>query len=172
LFPAEQAKGYKRIVDRIIRLLNVITGFDACSLQPNSWRTGRICGLLTIRNFHLANDEAQPQCDPDPDLLHTAPILLRPLWRDEVGCSKALDNGYIDVADFKAKAEQHSVNLAGTMITYPSTYGIFEEEIKLICDIVHQHGGQVLHGWGKHECTVRIDLTGGHWCRCLSPEFA
>jgi len=56
---------------------------------------------------------------------------------------KALENGYIDVVDFKAKAEQHGANLAGTMITYPSTYGIFEEEIKLICDIVHQHGGQV-----------------------------
>jgi glycine dehydrogenase len=56
---------------------------------------------------------------------------------------KALDNGYIDVADFKAKAEQYSANLAGTMITYPSTYGVFEEEIKLICDLVHQHGGQV-----------------------------
>mgnify|MGYP003694497637 CR=1 FL=1 len=102
-----------------------------------------------------------------------APILLQPLWPGmKVVVVKALENGYIDVADFKAKAEQHSVNLAGTMITYPSTYGIFEEEIKLICDIVHQHGGQVYMDGANMNAQSGLTSPAAYWCRCLSLEFA
>jgi glycine dehydrogenase len=112
-------------------------------LQPNSGAQGEFAGLLTIRNFHLANGDANRNVILIPISAHGTNPASAVMAGMKVVVVKALENGYIDVADFKAKAEQHSVNLAGTMITYPSTYGIFEEEIKLICDIVHQHGGQV-----------------------------
>src|SRR4029077_3455164 len=141
--PADQAKGYKKIVDELGDHLNAITGFDACSLQPNSGAQGEFAGLLTIRNFHLANGDATRNVILIPISAHGTNPASAVMAGMKVVVVKALENGYIDVADFKAKAEQYSANLAGTMITYPSTYGIFEEEIKLICDIVHQHGGQV-----------------------------
>ncbi len=141
--PAEQAKGYKRIVDELSDYLNAITGLDACSLQPNSGAQGEFAGLLTIRNYHWSNGDAHRNVILIPISAHGTNPASAVMAGMKVVVVKALENGYIDVADFKAKAEQHSANLAGTMITYPSTYGIFEEEIKLICDIVHQHGGQV-----------------------------
>jgi glycine dehydrogenase len=141
--PADQVEGYKQIVDELTTYLNAITGFDACSLQPNSGAQGEFAGLLTIRNYHLANNDARRNVILIPISAHGTNPASAVMAGMKVVVVKALDNGYIDVADFKAKAEQNSANLAGTMITYPSTYGIFEEEIKLICDIVHQHGGQV-----------------------------
>ena len=141
--PADQAKGYQQIVDELSGYLNAITGFDACSLQPNSGAQGEFAGLLTIRNFHLANGDAHRNVILIPISAHGTNPASAVMAGMKVVVVKALENGYIDVGDFKAKAQQYSANLAGTMITYPSTYGIFEEEIKLICDIVHQHGGQV-----------------------------
>ena len=141
--PAEQAEGYKQIIDELSDYLNAITGFDACSLQPNSGAQGEFSGLLAIRNFHLANGDAHRNVILIPISAHGTNPASAVMAGMKVVVVKALENGYIDVADFKAKAEQYGANLAGTMITYPSTYGIFEEEIKLICDIVHQHGGQV-----------------------------
>jgi len=141
--PADQVEGYKQIVDELTTYLNAITGFDACSLQPNSGAQGEFAGLLTIRNYHLANKDAHRNVILIPISAHGTNPASAVMAGMKVVVVKALENGYIDVADFKAKAEQNSANLAGTMITYPSTYGIFEEEIKLICDIVHQHGGQV-----------------------------
>ncbi|HEY2721893.1 MAG TPA: aminomethyl-transferring glycine dehydrogenase, partial [Chitinophagaceae bacterium] len=141
--PTEQAKGYKQIVDELSDYLNTTTGFDACSLQPNSGAQGEFAGLLTIRNYHLANGDANRNVILIPISAHGTNPASAVMAGMKVVVVKALENGYIDVADFKAKAEQYGKTLAGTMITYPSTYGIFEEEIKLICDIVHQHGGQV-----------------------------
>lgn len=141
--PAEQVKGYKRIVDELSDYLNAITGFDACSLQPNSGAQGEFAGLLTIRNYHLANGDTNRNVILIPISAHGTNPASAVMAGMKVVVVKAMENGYIDVADFQAKAEQHGANLAGTMITYPSTYGIFEEEIKLICDIIHQHGGQV-----------------------------
>jgi glycine dehydrogenase len=141
--PAEQVAGYKQIVDELSQYLNAITGFDACSLQPNSGAQGEYAGLLTIRNYHLTNGDDKRNVILIPISAHGTNPASAVMAGMKVVVVKALENGYIDVADFKAKAEQYSKSLAGTMITYPSTYGIFEEEIKLICDIVHQHGGQV-----------------------------
>jgi glycine dehydrogenase len=141
--PAEQAAGYKQIVDELSQYLNAITGFDACSLQPNSGAQGEFAGLLTIRNYHLANGDDKRNVILIPISAHGTNPASAVMAGMKVVVVKAMENGYIDVADFQAKAEQFSATLAGTMITYPSTYGIFEEEIKLICDIVHQHGGQV-----------------------------
>jgi glycine dehydrogenase len=141
--PANQVVGYKEIVDELSNYLIAITGLDACSLQPNSGAQGEFAGLLAIRNYHTANGDNNRNVILIPISAHGTNPASAVMAGMKVVVVKALDNGYIDVADFKAKAEQHGANLAGTMITYPSTYGIFEEEIKLICDIVHQHGGQV-----------------------------
>jgi glycine dehydrogenase len=141
--PADQTQGYMEMIANLEKYLNVITGFDACSMQPNSGAQGEFAGLLTIRNYHLANGDAHRNICLIPISAHGTNPASAVMAGMKVVVVKALDNGYIDVADFKAKAEQYSENLAGTMITYPSTYGIFEETVKEICDIVHQHGGQV-----------------------------
>jgi glycine dehydrogenase len=141
--PANQTKGYQEMIANLESYLNVITGFDACSMQPNSGAQGEFAGLLTIRNYHLANGDAHRNIILIPISAHGTNPASAVMAGMKVVVVKALDNGYIDVVDFKAKAEQFSANLAGTMITYPSTYGIFEETVKEICEIVHQHGGQV-----------------------------
>jgi glycine dehydrogenase len=141
--PADQTKGYQQIIDELAQYLNVITGFDACSLQPNSGAQGEYAGLLAIRKYHLANGHSNRNIILIPISAHGTNPASAVMVGMKVVVVKALENGYIDVADFKAKAEQYSANLAGVMITYPSTYGIFEETVKEICEIVHQHGGQV-----------------------------
>ncbi len=141
--PASQTGGYQQIIDELSQYLSEITGFDACSLQPNSGAQGEYAGLLSIRNYHLANGDAHRNIILIPVSAHGTNPASAVMAGMKVVVVKALENGYIDVADFKAKAEQHSANLAGTMITYPSTFGIFEESVKEICSIVHEHGGQV-----------------------------
>lgn len=141
--PADQTQGYAEMISNLENYLNVITGFDACSMQPNSGAQGEFAGLLTIRNYHLSNGDAHRNVCLIPISAHGTNPASAVMAGMKVVVVKALENGYIDVADFKAKAEQYSAALAGTMITYPSTYGIFEESVKEICDIVHQHGGQV-----------------------------
>jgi glycine dehydrogenase len=141
--PKDQTAGYQQICDELSSYLSEITGFDACSLQPNSGAQGEFAGLLTIRNYHLANGDKQRNIVLIPISAHGTNPASAVMVGMKVVVVKALENGYIDVNDFRAKAEQHSANLAGTMITYPSTYGIFEEDVKEICEIVHQHGGQV-----------------------------
>jgi glycine dehydrogenase len=141
--PVNQTEGYREMITNLENYLNVITGFDACSMQPNSGAQGEFAGLLTIRNYHLANGDAHRNICLIPISAHGTNPASAVMAGMKVVVVKALENGYIDVADFKAKAEQYSANLAGTMITYPSTYGIFEESVKEICEIVHQHGGQV-----------------------------
>ncbi|HLP35928.1 aminomethyl-transferring glycine dehydrogenase [Lacibacter sp.] len=141
--PADQTKGYQQIIDELAHYLNVITGFDACSMQPNSGAQGEYAGLLSIRNYHLANGDAHRKIMLIPISAHGTNPASAVMAGMKVVVVKALENGYIDLADFKAKAEQYGADLAGTMITYPSTYGIFEETVKEICEIVHQHGGQV-----------------------------
>ncbi len=141
--PQDQAAGYLQIIKELEQYLCEITGFDACSLQPNSGAQGEYAGLLAIRNYHLANKDHHRNVILIPISAHGTNPASAVMAGMKVVVVKALENGYIDVADFRAKAEQYSANLAGTMITYPSTYGIFEETVKEICEIVHQHGGQV-----------------------------
>lgn len=141
--PANQVMGYHQIARELSEYLCEITGFDACSLQPNSGAQGEYAGLLAIRNYHLANGDSHRNVILIPISAHGTNPASAVMAGMKVVVVKALENGYIDVDDFKAKAEQYSAELAGTMITYPSTYGIFEETVKDICAIVHQHGGQV-----------------------------
>jgi glycine dehydrogenase len=141
--PVNQAGGYQQIITELSQFLCSITGFDACSMQPNSGAQGEYAGLLTIRNFHLANGDSNRTVCLIPISAHGTNPASAVMAGMKVVVVKALENGYIDVADFKAKAEQYKDVLAGTMITYPSTYGVYEESVKEICEIVHQYGGQV-----------------------------
>ncbi|AZN70351.1 glycine dehydrogenase (aminomethyl-transferring) [Georhizobium profundi] len=141
--PADQALGYRHLIDDLSQKLCQITGYDAISMQPNSGAQGEYAGLLTIRAYHLANGNAHR----DVCLIPTSAHGTNPASAQMVGMKvivvAAADNGDIDVEDFRAKAEQHSENLAACMITYPSTHGVFEETVRDICAITHEHGGQV-----------------------------
>ncbi|MDA3615631.1 aminomethyl-transferring glycine dehydrogenase [Polluticaenibacter yanchengensis] len=141
--PVNQAQGYFEMIQELSAYLSDITGFDHCWLQPNSGAQGEFAGLLAIRNYHINNGQSNRDVILIPISAHGTNPASAVMVGMKVVVVKALENGYIDVEDFKAKAAQHSANLAGVMITYPSTYGIFEESVKEICDIVHQHGGQV-----------------------------
>ena len=141
--PSYQTKGYEQILLELAAYLNEITGLDACSLQPNSGAQGEYAGLLTIRNYHIANGNPHRTIVLIPISAHGTNPASAVMAGMQVVVVKALDNGYIDMEDFTAKAQKYSDTLAGVMITYPSTFGVFEEEIKNLCDTVHLHGGQV-----------------------------
>ena len=141
--PTSQTKGYKEVIDQLSSYLCEITGFDACSLQPNSGAQGEYAGLLTIREYHLSRGDHQRNVILIPISAHGTNPASAVMAGMKVVVVKALDNGYIDVSDLKEKANQYSKELAGIMITYPSTYGIFEETVKEITDVIHAHGGQV-----------------------------
>ncbi|KRS15957.1 aminomethyl-transferring glycine dehydrogenase [Roseovarius indicus] len=141
--PDNQALGYKELIDDLNAKLCEITGYDAISMQPNSGAQGEYAGLLTIAAYHRSNGEGHRNVCLIPMSAHgTNPASAQMVgWKVVVVKSGA--TGDIDIEDFRAKAEQHSENLAGCMITYPSTHGVFEENVRDVCQIVHDHGGQV-----------------------------
>ena len=141
--PADQATGYRELIDDLNAKLCTITGYDAISMQPNSGAQGEYAGLLTISAWHRANGEGHRDVCLIPMNAHgTNPASAQMVgWKVVTVQSDA--RGDIDLEDFRAKAEQHAANLAGCMITYPSTHGVFEEHVKEVCRIVHDHGGQV-----------------------------
>jgi len=158
--PADQTEGYKQIVDDLSKYLCEITALDACSLQPNSGAQGEYAGLLTIRSYHEANGDTHRNVMLIPISAHGTNPASAVMAGMKVVVVKALENGYIDVEDLKAKATQHSVNLAGIMITYPSTYGVYEETVKEITDIIHQHGGQVYMDGANMNAQVGLTAPG------------
>ncbi|MBO9409843.1 aminomethyl-transferring glycine dehydrogenase [Shimia sp. R9_1] len=141
--PEDQAQGYLEMIDDLNDKLCQITGYDAISQQPNSGAQGEYAGLLTIRNYHISRGEGHRNVCLIPTSAHgTNPASAQMVgWK--VVPIKADENGNIDVADFREKAEKHSDNLAGCMITYPSTHGVFETTVQEVCQITHDHGGQV-----------------------------
>ncbi len=141
--PADQALGYKEMIDDLSAKLCDITGYDAISMQPNSGAQGEYAGLLTIAAYHRAQGEGHRNICLIPMSAHgTNPASAQMVgWK--VVVIKSAANGDIDLEDFRAKAEQHAENLAGCMITYPSTHGVFEETVTEVTRIVHAHGGQV-----------------------------
>src|SRR5678810_1301529 len=158
--PADQAEGYKQIVDDLSKYLCEITALDACSLQPNSGAQGEYAGLLTIRDYHEANGDHHRNVMLIPISAHGTNPASAVMAGMKVVVVKALENGYIDVNDLKAKAQQHAANLAGIMITYPSTYGVYEETVKEITNIVHQHGGQVYMDGANMNAQVGLTAPG------------
>ncbi len=141
--PASQAKGYRQIIDELSKYLSVITGFDACSLQPNSGAQGEYAGLLTIMGYHKANGNAHRNVVLIPISAHGTNPASAVMAGMKVVVVKSDAEGHIDVGDLKAKAEQYKDTLGALMVTYPSTHGVFEESIKEICQVIHQFGGQV-----------------------------
>jgi glycine dehydrogenase len=141
--PVEQARGYTLLFERLENWLAEITGFAAVSLQPNSGAQGEYAGMLSIRAYHAAREEAHRDVCLIPGSAHGTNPASAVMAGMKVVVVRTDDHGNIDVADLQAKAEKHSANLAAIMITYPSTHGVFETAIKEICQIVHDHGGQV-----------------------------
>lgn len=141
--PANQAKGYTQIVNALSDYLCEITGFDACSLQPNSGAQGEFAGLLTIKRFHETNGDEKRNVVLIPVSAHGTNPASAVLAGLKVVVVKSDEEGHIDVADLREKSVQYKDVLAALMVTYPSTYGVFEESIKEICKIIHENGGQV-----------------------------
>ncbi len=141
--PTSQTAGYQQIIDELSAYLCTITGFDACSLQPNSGAQGEYAGLLTIMAYHKANGNAHRNVVLIPISAHGTNPASAVMAGMKVVVVKGTEEGHIDVADLKLKAEQYKDTLGGLMVTYPSTHGVFEETIKEICSIIHQLGGQV-----------------------------
>ncbi len=141
--PADQAQGYTRMIADLNDKLCQITGYDAISQQPNSGAQGEYAGLLTIRNYHASRGEGHRNVCLIPTSAHGTNPASAQMAGWQVVPVKADENGNIDLGDFREKAEKHSDNLAACMITYPSTHGVFEETVQEVCQITHDHGGQV-----------------------------
>jgi len=141
--PLAQVEGYRELFAGLERALCEITGFAAVSLQPNAGSQGEYAGLLVIREWQRQRGQANRDVCLIPTSAHgtnPASAVMAGMRVVVVACD---EKGNIDVADLRAKAAQHSANLAALMVTYPSTHGVFEEAIREICAIVHEHGGQV-----------------------------
>lgn len=141
--PANQAEGYHELITELEEWLSVITGFAGCSLQPNSGAAGEYAGLMTIRQYHIAQGQGHRNVVLIPASAHGTNPASSSMAGLKIVTIKCDDQGNIDVEDFKAQAIKHKDDLSCTMITYPSTHGIFEESIKELMDIVHENGGQV-----------------------------
>jgi glycine dehydrogenase len=141
--PVEQAKGYREMFDRLEKALAEITGFAAVSLQPNAGSQGEYAGLLVIRQYHQSRGEGHRTVCLIPHSAHGTNPASAVMAGMKVVVVKTDDHGNIDVADLESKATAHSKDLAALMVTYPSTHGVFEEAIKVVCRVVHEHGGQV-----------------------------
>ena len=141
--PAHQSAGYRRLVADLEHWLAAITGFAGVSLQPNAGSQGEYAGLLVIRAYHRSRGDQQRRICLIPTSAHgtnPASAVMAGLTVVAVACD---DQGNIDRADLQVKVETHKDELAALMVTYPSTHGVFEEGIREICALVHQHGGQV-----------------------------
>lgn len=141
--PADQVEGYYEIVKNLEQYLNEITGLQATSLQPNSGAQGEYAGLMVIRAYHESRDESHRNIALIPASAHGTNPASAVMAGMEVVVTKTDENGNIDINDLKNKAEEHRDNLAALMITYPSTHGVFEENIRDIISTIHGHGGQV-----------------------------
>jgi glycine dehydrogenase len=141
--PADQTEGYRQITTELESALCTITGFAAVSLQPNSGAQGEFAGLAVIRAYHQARGEGARDVVLIPASAHGTNPASAIMAGFKVVVVASDPNGNVDVADLKKKAEEHAKDLAGLMITYPSTHGVFEDSIRDICDTIHKYGGQV-----------------------------
>jgi glycine dehydrogenase len=141
--PTEQTIGYAEICELLENWLAEITGFDAISLQPNAGSQGEFAGLLAIREYHASRKEGHRNVCLIPTSAHGTNPASATMAGFKVVSIACLKDGDIDLADLRAKADEHARDLAALMVTYPSTHGVFEPTIREICDIVHAHGGQV-----------------------------
>ena len=141
--PEEQAEGYLELIEDLNAKLCDVTGYDAISMQPNSGAQGEYAGLLTIRAYHRSRGEDERNICLIPISAHGTNPASAQMAGWTVVTVKSAENGDIDLEDFRAKAENAGSRLAGCMITYPSTHGVFEETVRDVCEITHSQGGQV-----------------------------
>jgi len=141
--PMEQTAGYRAMIAQLEQMLVAVTGYAAVSLQPNAGSQGEYTGLLIIKAYHASRGDARRTVCLIPSSAHgtnPASAMMAGMRVVVVACD---EHGNIDLEDLKAKAEEYKRDLAAIMITYPSTHGVFEAEVRQVCEIVHQHGGQV-----------------------------
>ncbi|MGY8943097.1 MAG: aminomethyl-transferring glycine dehydrogenase [Flavobacteriales bacterium] len=141
--PLDQAEGYHAVIQKLEHQLNIVTGFAGTSLQPNSGAQGEFAGLMTIRAYHLSNNDAHRNICIIPASAHGTNPASAVMAGMKVVVTKTAENGNIDVDDLREKVALHSENLAALMVTYPSTHGVFESEIQNITKLIHDNGGQV-----------------------------
>jgi glycine dehydrogenase len=141
--PIEQVKGYKQLIKELEKDLAEITGFKAVSLQPNSGAQGEYTGLMVIRGYHISRGEGHRNIVVIPASAHGTNPASAAMAGMKVVVINSTSEGNIDIEDLKKKVEQNKNNIAALMITYPSTHGVFEEDVKEICSIIHKNGGQV-----------------------------
>ncbi|MDH4567369.1 aminomethyl-transferring glycine dehydrogenase, partial [Pseudomonas sp. BN414] len=141
--PAEQSAGYQELTSELEAMLCQATGYDAVSLQPNAGSQGEYAGLLAIRAYHLSRGDDQRDICLIPQSAHGTNPATASMVGMRVVVTACDARGNVDIADLKAKAEEHKDRLAALMITYPSTHGVFEEGIREICEVIHANGGQV-----------------------------
>ncbi|MGZ3181554.1 MAG: aminomethyl-transferring glycine dehydrogenase [Telluria sp.] len=143
LAPDDQTVGYREMIAQLEQMLCAVTGYAAISLQPNAGSQGEYAGLLVIQKYHQARGEGHRNVCLIPSSAHGTNPASASMVGMKVVVTACDDNGNVDLADLRAKAEQYSKDLACVMVTYPSTHGVFEEGIQELCAIVHKHGGQV-----------------------------
>ncbi|MDC0436120.1 aminomethyl-transferring glycine dehydrogenase [Candidatus Pelagibacter sp.] len=141
--PVEQMDGYRELFTDLKNWLRSITGFSGVSLQPNAGAQGEFAGLMVIRKFHEKNGDTNRNVCLIPSSAHGTNPASAQMVGMKVVVVKCDQHGNVDYDDLRKKAEEHSNNLAALMVTYPSTHGVFEEKITDICDLIHDHGGQV-----------------------------
>ena len=141
--PAEQSQGYQQLTDELEAMLCAATGYDGISLQPNAGSQGEYAGLLAIRAYHQSRGDDQRDICLIPQSAHGTNPATASMAGMRVVVTACDSRGNVDIADLRAKAEEHKDRLAALMITYPSTHGVFEEGIREICQIIHDNGGQV-----------------------------
>ena len=141
--PAEQTHGWRTLITRLENSLVEVTGYDRVSLQPNAGSQGELAGLLAIRNFHVANGDTDRDVVLIPQSAHGTNAASAVLAGLKVQVIATAEDGSVDIADLAAKIEKNADKLAAIMITYPSTNGIFESEVRDVCEKIHAAGGQV-----------------------------
>ncbi|HQX61721.1 MAG TPA: aminomethyl-transferring glycine dehydrogenase, partial [Burkholderiaceae bacterium] len=158
--PADQRLGYTELDQQLRDWLCQATGYAGVSLQPNAGSQGEYAGLLAIRAYHAAHGESNRTICLIPSSAHGTNPASAQMAGLSVVVTACDDNGNVDMADLKAKCEKHSANLAAVMITYPSTHGVFETQVKELCALVHQHGGRVYVDGANMNALVGIAAPG------------
>lgn len=158
--PADQTVGYHKMLNLLEEQLVEITGYDKVSLQPNSGASGEYAGLLAIRKYQESIGEGHRNVCLIPSSAHGTNPASAAMMDMKIIVTACDENGNVDVADLRAKAEQHKENLSCLMITYPSTHGVYEEDIVEICDLIHKNGGQVYMDGANMNAQVGISKPG------------
>jgi glycine dehydrogenase len=141
--PLDQARGYRQLISELEKMLVVCTGYDAVSLQPNAGSQGEYAGLLAIKSYHESRGESERDICLIPSSAHGTNPASAAMAGMKIIVVRCDDKGNVDLADLKEKSAGYADRLGALMITYPSTHGVFEEDIREICDVIHQYGGQV-----------------------------